>query len=66
MQNSYLPTNLWVETLAPVGPSETEVRLTYDWSAVPEDVRQTGPKFPPFSPDHLENLLTHLAELVVA
>jgi len=48
-----------------IGPSETEVRLSYDWSAVPEVVRQQG-QFPPFSLDHLDNSLTRLAELVVA
>lgn len=57
---------IWRYDLAPLGPSETEVRLSYDWSAVPEDVRQTGPVFPPFPPDHLDNSLTRLAELVVA
>jgi hypothetical protein len=56
---------IWRYDLAPLGPSETEVRLTYDWSAVPEAVRQQG-QFPPFSPDHLDHSLTHLAELVVA
>jgi hypothetical protein len=45
--------------------SETEVRLSYDWSAVPEVVHHTGPQFPPFSPDHLDNSLTQLADLVV-
>jgi Polyketide cyclase / dehydrase and lipid transport len=54
----------WRYDLAPLGPSETEVRLTYDWSAVPDDVRQTGPSFPPFPPDHLSNSLDHLAQLV--
>ena len=53
---------IWRYDLAPLGPSETEVRLSYDWSAVPKDVRQ----FPPFSHDHLDNSLTHLAELVGA
>jgi hypothetical protein len=48
-----------------IGPSETEVRLSYDWSAVPEEVRQQG-QFPSFSLDHLDNSLTRLAELVVA
>ena len=56
---------IWRYDLAPLGPSETEVRLSYDWSAVPEVVRQQG-QFPPFSPDHLDNSLTRLAELVVA
>ncbi len=57
---------IWRYDLAPLDPSETEVTLTYDWSAVPEVVRSTGPEFPPFAPDHLENSLTHLAELVLA
>jgi hypothetical protein len=56
---------IWRYDLAPLGASETEVKLTYDWSAVPEAVRRTGPEFPPFSLDHLDNSLTHLAELVV-
>ena len=41
---------IWRYDLAPLGLSETEVRLSYDWSAVPEDVRQTGPSFPPSPP----------------
>jgi hypothetical protein len=56
----------WRYDLAPLGLSETEVRLSYDWSAVTEVVRQQGPQFPPFPPDHLDNSLTHLAQLVVA
>jgi hypothetical protein len=56
---------IWRYDLAPLGPSETEVRLSYDWSAVPEDVRRTGPSFPPFRPDHLDNSLMRLAELVL-
>ena len=55
----------WRYDLAPLGPSETEVRLSYDWSAVPEESRRQG-QFPPFSHDHLENSLDHLAELVIA
>jgi uncharacterized protein YndB with AHSA1/START domain len=57
---------IWRYDLAPIGPSETEVRLSYDWSAVPEDVRQRFQQWPPFSPDHLGNSLTRLAQLVVA
>jgi hypothetical protein len=57
---------IWRYDLAQLGSSETEVTLTYDWSAVPEDVRQTGPKLPPFPSDHLDNSLAHLAELVIA
>ena len=37
--------------------SETEVMLSYDWSEVPEDVRRTGPNFPPFPPEHLDSSL---------
>ncbi len=57
---------IWRYDLVPLGPSKTEVRLSYDWSAVPEVVRQTRPEFPPFSADHLGNSLTHLADLLVA
>jgi uncharacterized protein YndB with AHSA1/START domain len=57
---------IWRYDLVPLGSSETEVTLTYDWSAVPQDARQTGPVFPPFSPGHLDNSLAHLAQLVVA
>jgi hypothetical protein len=56
---------IWRYDLAPLGPSETEVRLSYDWSAVPEAVRQQG-QFPPFPVTHLDDSLTRLAELVVA
>jgi uncharacterized protein YndB with AHSA1/START domain len=55
----------WRYDLKPVGQSKTEVTLTYDWSAVPQDIREhIG--FPPFDPQHLENSLKHLAELAVA
>lgn len=54
---------IWRYDLTPAGPSETEVTLSYDWSAVPDSLRQhIG--FPPFPSDHLANSLTHLAELV--
>jgi hypothetical protein len=53
---------VWRYDLTPVGPSETEVKLTYDWSAVPQQIRQHIP-FPPFGIDHLHNSLSHLAEL---
>jgi uncharacterized protein YndB with AHSA1/START domain len=55
----------WRYDLAPTGPSQTEVTLTYDWSAVPDSVRQHIP-FPPFPPDHLGNSLAHLAGLAIA
>lgn len=52
----------WRYDLAPAGPDKTEVTLTYDWSAVPDAIREhIG--FPPFGPDHLANSLTHLADL---
>ncbi|MFI8998609.1 SRPBCC domain-containing protein [Streptomyces sp. NPDC053542] len=54
---------LWRYDLTPLGPSETEVTLTYDWSAVPQYIREYL-RFPPFGPEHLTNSLRHLAELV--
>jgi uncharacterized protein YndB with AHSA1/START domain len=54
---------VWRYDLTPAGPSATEVTLSYDWSAVPQDVRERI-GFPPFAPDHLDNSLAHLAELV--
>jgi uncharacterized protein YndB with AHSA1/START domain len=53
---------VWRYDLAPLGPSETEVTLTYDWSAVPQYIREYL-QFPPFGPEHLTNSLHHLAEL---
>jgi hypothetical protein len=52
----------WRYDLAPLGPSQTEVTLTYDWSAVPQFIREYI-QFPPFGPGHLTNSLHHLAEL---
>jgi hypothetical protein len=53
---------IWRYDLTPLGPSETEVTHTYDWSAVPQSVREYI-QFPPFGPEHLTNSLHHLAEL---
>ncbi|WP_173132738.1 SRPBCC domain-containing protein [Kibdelosporangium persicum] len=53
---------LWRYDLRPLGPSQTEVTLTYDWSAVPPSIREYL-RFPPFGPDHLTNSLHHLAEI---
>jgi uncharacterized protein YndB with AHSA1/START domain len=54
---------VWRYDLTPAGPSETAVTLSYDWSAVPDFLRQhIG--FPPFPPEHLGNSLDHLAQLV--
>jgi uncharacterized protein YndB with AHSA1/START domain len=53
---------IWRYDLVPVGPSETDVTLTYDWSAVPQEPRKHI-QFPPFDMAHLDNSLGHLAEL---
>jgi uncharacterized protein YndB with AHSA1/START domain len=53
---------IWRYDLTPIGPGRTEVTLSYDWSAVPEPVRERI-QFPPFQLDHLDNSLRHLAEL---
>jgi uncharacterized protein YndB with AHSA1/START domain len=57
---------VWRYDLAPLGPSETEVTLSYDWSAVPRFIRDRGIQFPPFGPEHLTNSLRHLAALAAA
>ncbi|HEX6453216.1 MAG TPA: SRPBCC family protein [Trebonia sp.] len=56
---------VWRYDLAPAGPSETKVTLSYDWSAVPELLRERI-GFPPFPPDHLGKSLAHLAGLITA
>jgi uncharacterized protein YndB with AHSA1/START domain len=54
---------IWRYHLTPAGPANTSVTLSYDWSAVPDQIRaHIG--FPPFPPEHLSNSLAHLAELV--
>jgi len=56
---------IWRYDLSPATPSQTEVTLTYEWSAVPTDTREhIG--FPPFDAAHLDNSLKHLEELAVA
>jgi len=56
--------HIWRYDLAPAGPSSTEVTLSYEWSAVPDSLRQRLPfTFPPFAQDHLTNSLAHLADL---
>ena len=52
----------WRYDPAPLGPSETEVTLTHDWSAVSRSIREYL-HFPPFGPERLTNSLRHLAEL---
>ena len=53
---------IWRYDLKPVGQSETDVQLSYDWSAVPQYLREHI-QFPPFESAHLDNSLSHLAEL---
>ena len=55
----------WRYDLTPANPGEAEVRLTYDWSAVPLFLREHI-SFPPFPPDHLADSLSHLAKLAAA
>lgn len=53
---------VWRYDLTSVGAG-TMVTLTYDWSAVPDLIREhIG--FPPFAPDHLGSSLAHLAGLI--
>jgi hypothetical protein len=56
---------VWRYDLTPAGPSDTSVTLSYDWSAVPDSVREYI-AFPPFPADHLDNSLAHLAALVTS
>jgi hypothetical protein len=53
----------WRYDLEPAGASRTKVTLTYDWSAVGPEVREFI-QFPAFGPDHLDNSLKHLSDLV--
>ena len=55
----------WRYDLAADGPARTVVTLTYDWSAVPPEVREYL-QFPPFELTHLEHSLAHLSALVAA
>jgi uncharacterized protein YndB with AHSA1/START domain len=57
---------IWRYDLTPLGPAETGVKLSYDWSGVPQFVRDRGIRFPPFGPEHLINSLHHLAGLVTS
>jgi uncharacterized protein YndB with AHSA1/START domain len=55
----------WRYDIGSVGPSESHVTLTYDWSAVSPDLREHI-QFPPFESTHLENSLQHLCDLATA
>ena len=52
----------WRYDLEETGPAQTTVTLTYDWSAVPSEIRENI-AFPPFGLDHLDNSLQHLSKL---
>jgi hypothetical protein len=56
---------IWRYDIHDVGSAESHVALTYDWSAVPAELREQIP-FPPFDPTHLENSLKHLSDLAAA
>lgn len=56
---------IWRYDLEPLGDDRTEVTLTYDWSAVPQALREHI-EFPPFDRQHLDNSLKHLAGLAQA
>ena len=53
---------IWRYDISDTGPSEAHVTLTYDWSAVPPELREHI-QFPPFDDAHLENSLQHLSAL---
>jgi hypothetical protein len=53
---------IWRYDLRPVSQAESAVSLTYDWSAVPQFLREHI-QFPPFKSDHLVNSLRNLAEI---
>jgi hypothetical protein len=55
----------WHYALESTGPQQTLVTLTYDWSAVPAELREYI-EFPPFPVEHLENSLSNLAKLATA
>jgi uncharacterized protein YndB with AHSA1/START domain len=55
---------IWRYDLAPAGPSQTEVTLSYDWSAATSEAREVL-EFPPFEFSHLENSLKHLATITL-
>ena len=56
---------IWRYDLTQLGPDETKVTLSYDWSAVGPVPRQHI-QFPPFTPDHLDDSLSHLAAIVAS
>jgi hypothetical protein len=55
----------WRYDLGQLDDDRTTVRLTYDWSGVPPQLRDKI-SFPPFEPSHLDNSLRNLTELAEA
>jgi hypothetical protein len=53
---------MWRYDLAALGPSETQATLTYDWSAVPQFIREYI-QSRHSAPEYLTNSLHRLAEL---
>lgn len=53
---------IWRYDVRSTGSTNADVTLTYDWSAVPPELRQHI-QFPPFPPAHLDNSLQHLSDL---
>jgi len=53
---------IWRYDLTPSEAHKTDVTLTYDWSAVPQESREEI-QFPPFDRTHLENSLNNLGVL---
>lgn len=56
---------VWRYDIADAGPSQADVTLTYDWSAVPPELREHI-QFPPFEPAHLDNSLANLSNLAAS
>jgi uncharacterized protein YndB with AHSA1/START domain len=54
----------WLWELTPTGPDATDVRLTYDWSAVTDKEILSKVTFPLVTKDQLEDSLARLAESV--
>ena len=52
----------WHYALESLGPEQTRVTLTYDWSKVPPEIRENIP-FPAFPVSHLDNSLANLGKL---
>jgi hypothetical protein len=56
---------IWRYDIHDAGSNASDVTLTYDWSAVPAELREHI-QFPPFPPAHLDNSLKNLSDLAAA